>query len=978
METKKYTGLVKWFHDLAKDANYGFIQHAILGDLFFHERSIEQGQNLESFRENETVVFISQLSKKHEGKLEAVHVKLLSTETDLNFLFNQFLSILTEKGKYSDYNNIQKAVHARIKSLLEKTEDPKITDELYQQYHAFLSSQLQLNELHDILFLKGILNVCKNFFPDHYSDISKTVELRIDINTAHNLWLERYIENCQVQFVSDSVLNEPQRVLENILGKCTELDKINISDYFLQNFSSPESSIYSDEVQLRKVLNIFKLHFPDKYAEVVKKIESNINTQIAHNLWKDRYLETCQFTIVSGLIQSEPQKSLEYILSICTETDKVNISNCFLENIKDIALGTYSDEVRLKIILYIFKHYFPGKLTEITKTIELNISPSIAHSLWLDKYTYTCQVDFISCIILSSDKQTQQSIFKCCTEEDKTNIFFKLLYNFDIIDSLPKLNDIKEFLNLVKEFGPTQYEKIIDAILNNCSADFRLNLWLEDYHKYLDFNAYKQYTIILSPEDQKKFVKKVLKYIHEEKVLVSIDDFTSLNVIDYATSKLVERIDESHLDYSTSIILNVISELKSQTIGESKKEMGVAQNKIFDLILKQIREPKDILQITGYFDECEGRCSVSVVEEKNEQGEEIGNSFNYKRNQYNKPRLHPICDGRKAINKSTNEPILDELSKAEFWWCTNQKCFLPSRKLHKSEEWEKYTLLDFLTILKVQYREVDLEIYLNIINKANRFLKHLKCRKCDHILYPIGKTQYAFYGVSNFICKNEDCSEVGKEIYLSHCLNGLCEMEIDSRDCVKCKPLDHDQDSCGWYVCNYCHSCCSSPPLEKRKWVYDNILHKDYKCHLIGHKELGIISCNKCGDSMESNEINSEEYRRILDWFIENKDRSDNIHKSGKSKHDKWWFAIRRGSMSPELFREKLTKYYQLGFKIPDYDQEKDMQLISEPFDIKKHSSDILTCKSCGNTLDLSSDFERARAIRSFHNVRFVNVPAEH
>lgn len=98
-DKEKYIGLVKWFHDDVKDANYGFIQHAKLGDLFFHERSIEEGQNLNSFRENEIVVFISQQSKRHAGKLEAINVKLLSTETDLNFLFNHFILILSEKAK---------------------------------------------------------------------------------------------------------------------------------------------------------------------------------------------------------------------------------------------------------------------------------------------------------------------------------------------------------------------------------------------------------------------------------------------------------------------------------------------------------------------------------------------------------------------------------------------------------------------------------------------------------------------------------------------------------------------------------------------------------------------------------------------------------------------------------------------------------------------------------------------------------------
>ena len=87
----KYIGLVKWFHDQAKGANYGFIQHAILGDLFFHEKSIEQGQNIASFSENEMVVFNSQESKKHKGKLEAINVKLLSNEIDLEFLFLHFI-----------------------------------------------------------------------------------------------------------------------------------------------------------------------------------------------------------------------------------------------------------------------------------------------------------------------------------------------------------------------------------------------------------------------------------------------------------------------------------------------------------------------------------------------------------------------------------------------------------------------------------------------------------------------------------------------------------------------------------------------------------------------------------------------------------------------------------------------------------------------------------------------------------------------
>ncbi len=781
-DKEKYIGLVKWFHDQARDANYGFIQHAKLGDLFFHERSIEQGQDINSFRENAIVVFVAQESKKHKGKLEAVGVKYLDNETDLNFLFGHFLSILTEKGKYSDYNTIQKGVHTKIISLLEKSTDNQIIEQFFTRFQDYVSEQIQAKSITDEEYLKGLLKVAKGFFPNNYNQIADTVEKNISIELAHKLWLDNFIDTCQINYVASIILSEPQ--------------------------------------------------------------------------------------------------------------------------------------------------------------------------------------------------QTKQKIFSKCSENDKSNIFFKVLYSFEIIDTEAKLNVAKDFLNLSKEFASEQHEKILAETIKNCPDYFKLSLWLEDYHEILDFHNYKLYTVTLSPQNQKRFVKKVLKYIHEDKADISVEDLTSLNIMDFETSKLAEQIDNSHFDYSTSIILNVISELKSQTNLETRKDATSAQHRIYDLIIKQIKQPKDILQISGFFDECEGRCSVSVHEVKNEEGEVTDRNVTYNRNEHNKAKNHPICDGRKAVSKATKEPVLSD-EKVEFWWCANQRCYKPSRQLHSSTDWEKYSLLDFLTILKVDFKEADLEIYLNIINKANRFLKHLNCRECNHILYPKGKTQYAFYGVSNFSCKTETCSQKGKEIYLSHCLNGHCEMEIDSRDCVKCKPNGLDAESCGWYVCNYCHSCCSSEQLQRRKWVYDNILHSEYKCHLEGHRNLGIISCNKCGDPMESNETNIEEYERILNWFVTNKDKSERIHKSGKNKKDKWWFTIRRGNDTMVEFRKKLTKYHQVGFQIPDFEKDKDLQLISEPIDFKKHSKDILTCKTCGNILDLSNDIEKARAVKKFHNVKFVAETVE-
>ena len=134
MDKEKYIGLVKWFHDKSRDSNYGFIQHAKLGDTYFNERSIELGQDIKSFRENAIVVFFARESKRNEGKAEAFDVKYLETETDLIFLFSHFLTILKEKGIYSDYNIIQKGVHSKITSLLEGSTDEKIAVQLFERY----------------------------------------------------------------------------------------------------------------------------------------------------------------------------------------------------------------------------------------------------------------------------------------------------------------------------------------------------------------------------------------------------------------------------------------------------------------------------------------------------------------------------------------------------------------------------------------------------------------------------------------------------------------------------------------------------------------------------------------------------------------------------------------------------------------------------------------------------------------------------
>lgn len=912
----KFIGAVKWFHDSTRNANYGFIQHVTLGDLYFNENSIESGQDLSAFKENEIVVFTPKNSTKHVGKYEALHVKLLKFETDLVFLFGHFLSVLLEKGKYLDYIIIQTAVHSRITLLLKDQEDTQIRKLLFHTFQTFVNNQVQSAKAPDFIFLKGLLNVCKSFFPDQYLDVSKTIVENIPTQTVHQLWLEDYVEACQVDFITTFILKENAQLQHKILKKCTKEDRDTI---LLSSISTLDPINTTTNIkEIKDLLDLVKEYGVDQ---------------------QDKQINIILFDIYQKFVNEQVQS----------------------ENIPDIVI--------LKSLLNICKSFFPEQYLDVSKTIESKISPSTAHQLWLEDYIRDCQVDHILTIILHENSVLQHKILNKCSKEDRTTIFLRCISMLGPIDSTSKFKEIKALLKLSEAYSADlQHDHILQVSLSICSVKYKLILWLEDYHQELDYYKFKTIVPLLIPSDQVKFVKKVLKYIHESKIHLTVDELTSINVIDYKTSKLEKSSGKEALDYSTSIMLNTILELKNQTQLDNWQQITDAKNRIFNIILNQINDPTDILEIRGYFDECKGRCSsVSSRDLHDDTGDVIDKEVFYHRDTYHIPKYHKICDGRKALK--AGNAVIDESTNLEYWWCANNKCFKPSRRLHTHEEWEEYSLLDFLTILKVPFQEKDYEMYLNIINKANRFLEHLKCRECNHILRPTRQSNYAFYGVNHFNCINDSCKNKDVEIYLTHCINSRCEHEIDSRDSVRCKPQGVDVEKYGWYVCNYCHACCTDEGIKKRMYIL-NKTGQEYKGHTRGHKELGVVSCDKCGNPMEANTVDMELYQKSLDWLIRNANKPNTvIIKTGKTKQNKHWFRYKKlDDVSQEEYCGKLKNLLKLGFHIPDYDEKKDVHLISEPAHLDRRNSDILTCGHCNHILDISNDLERQYAIKKFHN----------
>lgn len=208
-----------------------------------------------------------------------------------------------------------------------------------------------------------------------------------------------------------------------------------------------------------------------------------------------------------------------------------------------------------------------------------------------------------------------------------------------------------------------------------------------------------------------------------------------------------------------------------------------------------------------------------------------------------------FCGGIAAYKK-------DSIFSEDFYWCKNEKCFERCESIHTKEEWEKYTLLDFCQILKlntdsrnqvnepVKYGEY--YKFIGLVNRFNRLVNHLFCRCCNTLLTPENISQIAKHSVVRFECRNSACEEMGKTVYLNDCLNGKCGCIIDSRDSKNCPN--------GLFICSNCGGCCSHRMLNRRlenltengSYIHPELIEKVHKKK--GHSERAEYFCYKCGN----------------------------------------------------------------------------------------------------------------------------------
>lgn len=203
---------------------------------------------------------------------------------------------------------------------------------------------------------------------------------------------------------------------------------------------------------------------------------------------------------------------------------------------------------------------------------------------------------------------------------------------------------------------------------------------------------------------------------------------------------------------------------------------------------------------------------------------------------------------------------LDNRNSLPFYWCSNKPCFRDPIRYMTTFEWENYTILDFMRVLKIPVDYISKKgkrtkfgyyiILSSYLKSFAKFYKHLKCRKCNNLMKPIGVSNYASRAVNEYACTDEKCKMYGITIYLNHCFNkSRCDATIDSRDSKQCPN--------GQYICPECGACCSTENfrlrlenLNKTGGVITPRLENFVKAGL-GHWEKNEFYCYRCGSKKE-------------------------------------------------------------------------------------------------------------------------------
>jgi cold shock CspA family protein len=897
-----------------------------LQELFFHIKN--SGYN--SLSEGDLVVFQQKESSKHAGKVEATAIVLLR---DSERLFDALEIIHSAKITFDEMV---------IKQIAES-----------------------VSKADDILIINKFVAICG----DEISETNLIVALRsIDvinylIRTLGRLELTSFYESIFDRTVPDLKIRLIVRAFESFSSSsCSEhfpsiVNYYNSSDSKVQRYVLSRmpivlrlqilqiSEIVDDET-FKRSLTLFDNQIRnDQYHQLISD-GFNISHEFKIKFWELGYTSIIDLAFLADMINNNSSKlSIDWYKKLDENQRKELLPKLTIEIDNEDSFKKITDIISIDRKQKHFQELMDARI---------KIAPEFLLKFWIEGYTENLDIDYLATLFLRNAKSFAGSYFKKLSLSQRHNFYSKIYMT--ISESSPYSDD-KVVLELVRLIRLHDHEIFLDyckRIEQLVSDHIKLRLWINDCIQTFDFDLYKSLVVLLSTSAQKIFLKKVFYLKRSGHFNLTIKNLEEIkdSFFDFEfNNRAIDHASHDSLDYSVSVAIQIILDL-------SRGKKTEAEN-IYQIVAKQINNPKDILHLTGFFDKCEGRLGLY-------RSTENSSRYQVSESRGAVPENLEFCEGRIATNKQTGEHAKCESSDKKYWWCRNSRCYAPSRGLH--DNYKDYTILDFLDILNIKYNSDDYELLLGFVNKINRFFAHLNCKECGNILLPKGQGNYGFYRVSLFGCSNQSCGNFDQPVYLTHCLNGRCTNIVDSRESVKCKPDGVDQNTFGWYVCNSCSACCSGRVLETRAHIY-SATGQEYAGHKIGHLDLGQVCCHDCGTVML--QPNDEDYNRVLTGLKQlAHDKSPTILQSGISQNGRYWFLIQvpPSEELSNLLRKKLHRYQLMGFNVPDLDdRNKNSYLVHEPTELPSFNLKVFKCPECGFILDLSKDHIRYKVFKSYH-----------
>ena len=410
-----------------------------------------------------------------------------------------------------------------------------------------------------------------------------------------------------------------------------------------------------------------------------------------------------------------------------------------------------------------------------------------------------------------------------CVNEECVSLCKAFIPKF-INEGVVNLDELIEIIRNIET--DTKYRQAIFSYISEGTSKFeRVALWFKGYTSKVDFNEVIEVFDMFQLNEQPNLLRKVFSLMQRNKI----------TPVENCIAQLSTLATNQKLNLDVRICFTIIKSLRSE-------QNYIGENILSEIVCQYVNENvSEIVQIYDLFQECRGRTWMTVGDgaqknwflniegkefpvdndsvnvngnhysfDKEKRTVEIeGESYSFKWSKkennlfgklYDKPIGITFCDAVKSQK--------DETLNRNFYWCCNSKCYAPCQTDHIHLEWNKYSLRDFIKILKLPLEEDKFYRFVSVVNRANRLMKKLKCNSCNHLLRDTKTSEFAFYRVTTFHCTNSDCSELHKIVYLNHCLNWKCNNVVDSRISTTCPN--------GWYICDSCNNCCSQDKLEKR------------------------------------------------------------------------------------------------------------------------------------------------------------------